>query len=212
MIILKVIMVLCYGLMIFTNYYANTKPLGGISTGEISDKYSTLFTPSGFTFSIWGLIYLLVGAFVISSIMNSRYFTTGNNIVIYLFILSTILNGSWLFAWHFDKILLSTIIMIAFLVVLLMILHNIHTDDTLGYVTFSVYSGWISVALIANISILITKYDIAFFMNYQWFWFIFIIIVSIGIMVTMFIRTSNYVYGLVFIWAYFGILMKFIQK
>lgn len=212
MIILKIVMVLFYSLMIYTNYYANTKPLGGISTGEISDKYSTLFTPAGFTFSIWGVIYLLVGSFVIISIANNRYFSSNNTLVIYLFILSCVINGAWLFAWHYDKILLSTIIMIAFLVVLLLILKNIQEADKIGYITFSVYSGWVSVALIANISILITKYDLSIFMNYQWFWFILILIVGVGIMTTMFIKTSNYIYGLVFVWAYFGILMKFIQK
>ncbi len=212
MVLLKVFMVVFFVSMIYINYYANTKPLGGISTGEISDRYNTLFTPAGFTFSIWGIIYILVGVFVVYNVFNPTYFEEGKQIVLYLFLLSTILNGSWLFAWHFDKILMSTIIMVVFLVVLLIILQNINPSEKIGYITFSVYAGWISVALIANVSILITKYDISVFMNYQVIWFIVIILVSIGILITMFIKTSNYIYGLVFLWAYFGIAMKFIQK
>ncbi len=29
-------------------------------TGELSDRYPNLFVPAGFTFAIWGLIYLLL--------------------------------------------------------------------------------------------------------------------------------------------------------
>lgn len=212
MILLKTSIVLFYFLMLYVNYLANAKPLGGITTGEISDKYNTLFTPSGFTFSIWGLIYLLLGIFIVSNLFDNRYASSDTNIVLYLFLISTVLNGSWLFAWHNDRILLSSIIMILFLITLLSILHFIPKEDVLGYTTFSIYSGWISVALIANISILITKYDISLFMNYQWVWFILILITSVGIMITMFLRTGNYIYGMVFLWAYFGIAMKFIEK
>lgn len=212
MIILKITSIVFYLFMIYMNYLANAKPLGGISTGEISDKYPTLFTPAGFTFSIWGIIYLLVGGFVISSILINNYYETENTIVIYLFIVSTILNVLWLLCWHYDKIGLSVIVMIAFLIVLLTILQNILPTDQLGFITFSIYSGWISVALIANISILIVKYDISLFMNYQTFWFILILLISVGILVLMFIKKANYVYGLVFLWAYFGIFSKFLSK
>ena len=212
MIIVKIIVVILFIGMIYINYLANSKPLGGISTGEISNKYNTLFTPSGFTFSIWGIIYLLVGAFVIVNTFQTTYFSPEISIVIYLFIVSMILNASWLFAWHFDKILLSTLIMITFLIVLLLALNSIQDGDTLGYITFSVYAGWISVALIANVSILIKKYNIPLFMEHQQFWFVLILIVSLAIMLTMFLVTSNFIYGLVFLWAYYGIAMKFYQK
>lgn len=211
MFIIKLFVLILYVGMIYMNYYANAKPLGGISTGEISDKYNTLFTPSGFTFSIWGIIYILVGIFVFQVVINNLYITPKIDIVIYLFMISTILNVSWLFSWHYDRILLSAIIMILFLIVLLTILNRIQPSNTLSYITFSIYSGWISVALIANISILITKYNISFFMNNQWFFFILILLVSLGIMISMFIKTSNYYYCGVYLWAYFGILMKFIK-
>lgn len=211
-ILIKFLVVSFFIFMIYFNYLANAKPLGGRTTGEISDKYDTLFTPPGFTFSIWGIIYLLVFAFVVMIVLQSSYITPKVDIVIYLFIVSMILNVLWLLCWHNDKILLSTIVMILFLVVLLTILHHIDKGDSLGYITFSVYSGWISVALVANVSILITKYNIPIFMNYQWFWFYLIVAVSIGIVILMYVQTKNIIYGLVFVWAYYGIIMKFLQK
>ena len=32
------------------------------STGNLSDKYQMSFTPAGFTFSIWGIIYFWLAA------------------------------------------------------------------------------------------------------------------------------------------------------
>lgn len=43
---------------ILVNGLATTLPLNGQSTGEISDRFPSLFTPAGYVFSIWGVIYL----------------------------------------------------------------------------------------------------------------------------------------------------------
>jgi len=107
--------------MIYMNYLANAKPLGGITTGEISDKYNTLFTPSGFTFSIWGIIYILVFMFVIVFVTSTPTSLSNPQLLGTLFIISCLLNASWLLSWHYDKILLSTVIMVVFLVTLLSI-------------------------------------------------------------------------------------------
>ena len=51
--------------MVAVNYLANVLPLNGRRTGEVSDAYPSLFTPAGVTFSIWGVIYLLLGLHVL---------------------------------------------------------------------------------------------------------------------------------------------------
>jgi len=51
--------------MVFVNYLAVTLPLNDKTTGELSDQYPNLFVPAGFTFSIWGIIYLLLAIFII---------------------------------------------------------------------------------------------------------------------------------------------------
>ncbi len=50
---------------IFVNYASTAFLFGDSDTGDVSDKYSTLFTPAGYAFSIWGLIYLALGAYVV---------------------------------------------------------------------------------------------------------------------------------------------------
>jgi hypothetical protein len=56
---------IAYVAMVATNFLANSLPINNRSTGEISDAYFNLFTPTGFTFSIWGLIYLLLAGYVV---------------------------------------------------------------------------------------------------------------------------------------------------
>ena len=40
------------------NGLATALPLNGIDTGAISDRLNVLFTPAGYVFSIWGVIYI----------------------------------------------------------------------------------------------------------------------------------------------------------
>jgi len=47
-------------LTLVINYLANAIPIADKNTGEVSDLYETLFAPAGFTFAIWGIIYLLL--------------------------------------------------------------------------------------------------------------------------------------------------------
>ena len=44
--------------VIAINGIAGSTGIFGETVGGISDKYNTLFTPAGYAFSIWGIIYL----------------------------------------------------------------------------------------------------------------------------------------------------------
>lgn len=50
---------------ILINYLSNLGIFSSNTISDISKKYDTLFTPAGYAFSIWGLIYILLFAFVI---------------------------------------------------------------------------------------------------------------------------------------------------
>jgi hypothetical protein len=209
MLILKIFSAITFVAMLLVNYLANSIPIGGNTTGDISAKYNTLFTPSGFTFSIWLVIYVLLSVFVISIFINPEVILTSNRLqVLILFCTVNVFNILWLLSWHNDRILLSTVFMVILLVLLLTILRFISKSDLLSYVTFSIYSGWISVALIANIAIFIVKKDYGFFMNNQYLWLFIALGLSFIIGVYMAFKHKNYYYSAVFLWAYFGILTK----
>ena len=57
---IKYINVVLFAGMLVMNYLANALPINGKTTGELSDSFPNLFVPAGLTFSIWGVIYILV--------------------------------------------------------------------------------------------------------------------------------------------------------
>jgi hypothetical protein len=207
-----------FALVLTVNALANILPINGLTTGEVSDNYINLFTPAGFTFSIWGLIYTLLGIFVVYQLVLS--FRNENSKFIedigYWFIISNILNSLWIYTWHNLMISINLVIMILLLVSLIMVYQRLdigHSRDDkkikmLVHVPFSIYLGWISVATIANFS--------AFFVSLNWngfglsetFWTVLVISVAILLGIIFTIKNKDVFYTLVVVWAFVGILSK----
>lgn len=209
LIILKGLIILSYGFMLVINVLANSLPLGGNTTGAISDKYPTLFTPTGFTFSIWGLIYVMLGILTYQLISKpADEFTQTLTLFAVMIILSSVLNGLWLIAWHNDYILTSSIVMVFLLLSLIASFLLSQNLSKLFQGTTGLYLGWVSVALIANISITFISYQMIPFGISEVVWLFIVVFVGIFIALLTLLRTGNIVYTLVFIWAFFGIFMR----
>jgi hypothetical protein len=158
--------------MIIMNYLAVSLPLGGLSTKELSDRLYNLFTPAGITFSIWGIIYLLLGIYVFYALFASNSAVHKNPYIDRIalpFLISCLLNGSWIVAWHYRTVLLSMFIMVALLLTLIFIYRTvpitykkkINFKEAVVFIPFSVYLGWISVATVANASALLVSYGVS---------------------------------------------------
>ncbi len=153
--------VVAYLAMVVMNALANALPLFGRDTGEISDSFPSLFTPAGFTFSVWGVIYLALAAFAVYQATAGARADSMLPRVRRLFVLSCALNIGWLTAWHALLIPVSEVIMVALLLTLIAIYRAAGAwaaPVSNGFrwavhVPFSLYLGWISVATIANTSI-----------------------------------------------------------
>jgi hypothetical protein len=116
---IRYINILLFAGMVYMNYLANALPINNRTTGAVSDAYPNLFVPAGVTFSIWGIIYLLLAAYV------ALQFTSGLKEVAVavgpLFALSCLLNALWILAWHYDRLWLSLAIMTGLLITLILI-------------------------------------------------------------------------------------------
>jgi translocator protein len=84
-------------------------------------RFTIYFTPANFAFSIWGLIYLGLTGFVIYQALPSQRNNPMMRRVGYPFALTSVLNGIWLFAWHYEYFVLSVFVMLALLATLLTI-------------------------------------------------------------------------------------------
>ncbi len=212
--ILKILTSIAFVAMVVVNFLANSLPINNRSTGEISNAYFNLFAPAGITFSIWGLIYLLLGAYIIYQFAERKKRKELINKINLLFLGTSLANISWIFAWHYDYIALSVFIMILLLFLLIKIadlirLQKFSFKEKLFILTpFSIYFGWITVATIANITVFLVSINWNGFSIADYIWTSIILVTGALIGVWRMIRDKNAVYGLVFIWAYSGILIK----
>jgi len=205
---------------IFINFLANALPLNGKYTGELSDSYPNLFVPAGLTFAVWGLIYLLLLLF---GFYQARDLFKKEKIsmpfldkISYYFILASIANILWIFAWHYEKVALSLVFMIVLLLSLLTIFLRLDIGKTIlakkerffVQTPFSVYLGWITVATIANVTALLISINWDGFGVSEVIWTMIVIIVALIITLLMIITRKDVAYSLVVVWALLGIYIK----
>lgn len=213
--IIRILTLVAYVVMVGVNFLAMYLPLGGKTTGEISDNYSNLFAPAGYAFSIWGLIYLLLAIYVIYQFKRGDDILVGK--VNRIFILNALLNAAWIFAWHNDIIWLSVILIIGLLISLIRIANILRKstlterDLRLVGLPFSVYFGWITVATIANITVFLVSLGWGGFGLADSFWTVVVLLIGALIGSWRMLKDKFISYGLVLIWAYVAILFKHVS-
>ena len=86
--------------------------LGFPDNGTISAQFQTIITPTGFTFAIWGIIFLSQLIFTIVQ-MLPQYRSTAivQDGVKYLYFYACIAQSAWTFAFGYFFFLLSTVFM-----------------------------------------------------------------------------------------------------
>jgi hypothetical protein len=205
--------------VIAVNALANILPINGYNTGQISAFYPNAFVPAGFTFSIWGVIYLLLLFYTIGFTyytlkqeQNPKAFALIERINIY-FLLTCVFNMSWIVAWHYLQIELSLVIMLLFLITLIQLFlksNTIARDLTLSQrfilqTPFIVYLGWISVATIANTTALLVAYKWTALSIAHVYWSASMILIALLLAVWMLLKFKAVPFALVVTWALWGI-------
>jgi translocator protein len=201
--------------VVVINTLANTLPLNGISTGEISDSYPSLFTPAGYVFSIWGLIYLLLAVFVVYQALPAHRGNPRLERLGYLFVVSCALNIGWLFAWHYLQIPLSLLLMLGLLATLILSYERLRigrSEVSRGErwgvrLAFSVYLGWITVATVANASVVLLELGV----RPGWtapFWALVAIVAATLVGLSVLKRRHDAAFVLVLVWAFLGIAAR----
>ncbi len=213
---LQILNGLAFGSMIFINYLSNTGLINNNTNASVSREVQNLFTPAGYAFSIWGIIYLLVLGFVIYQGLGLFQKKLENSLAEKIglwFITSCLLNSLWLFAWLHEQLLLAVVIMTLLLGSLMQIhlkTHSLKDKGSIKYnyytrLPFSIYMGWISVALIANVAGYLTQIGWDGFGMSDVFWTITMIIVA-GLLNLLVSRNHNLPeFALVGAWALIAI-------
>lgn len=215
--ILRYANILFFALTVVVNsIVGSTTLIGGKNTAQISDANPTLITPAGYVFSIWGIIYILLGVFVVYQALPKQQGKDYQKKIGWLFVLSSLLNIVWLFLWQFEYLPLSVVIMFLLLASLILIYLRLGVGKskvTMGerlaiHLPFSVYLGWITVASIANVSATLVSLNWDGFGISPEIWAALVVAVALIITVLMLITRKDVAYSLVIIWALVGIGVK----
>ena len=193
--------------MLVMNYLANALPINGKTTGELSDSFPNLFVPAGLTFSIWGVIYILVILYCIFQFKDYNAIPVSK--ISLAFGISCILNALWIVFWHYGRLPLSLLVMAGLLASLIYI--NIAIRDLpFGIIkaTFGIYLGWICIATIANVTAVLVTAGWNGFNISQEAWTIIMTAVGTLIVALTIFRLNNPFVGLAVAWAFLGIAIK----
>lgn len=204
---------------LFINYLSQTGIFNNTTIGALSDKYSNLFTPAGYAFSIWALIYLSLlsfTGFMLYQAFSKQKYTSFIEKTSGWFIVANIANCLWVITWLYEYTGLSVLVMLLILISLLKIVlnNNMERWDAPFKIIFfywwpiCLYAGWISVAIIANTASYLSKigWDGWIFSEVEWT----VIMIGIAVIVNLlmiYLRNMRE-FGAVGVWALFAIYAK----
>jgi benzodiazapine receptor len=201
------------------NSYANISVIGTMSVGEISDSFQNFFTPAGYVFSVWGVIYLSLLGFSIYQVLPSQREKPLMRRIGWLFILTNVFNGTWIFAWQFLLFPLSWVIIVGLLITLLLIYRQLDAErgrvgvaqKLLVHVPFSLYTAWVTVATIANTTILLQDLGFNGGPIAPQIWSAVIIVVGATIAGYVIYTRRDIAFTGVIVWAYAGIVNNYLS-
>jgi benzodiazapine receptor len=202
--------------MIAVNALANALPLNGQKTGQVADRFDVFFTPAGYVFSIWGLIYLGLAAFAVFQALPAQRTNERLRRVGWIVLLSAAANAAWLVLWHHELFLWSLLDMLALLVTLIAIYLRLGIgrgpapagERWLVRLPFSIYLGWITVATIANATVVLDHVGWSGLGLGPEVWTVAVLAVAVTIGAAVSLTRGDLAYGLVLVWAFVGIAVK----
>lgn len=209
---------LAFAILLAVNFLANALPINGRTTAAISDSFPLVFVPAGYTFAIWGLIYLGLSALVIYAALPAGRRSLRPAALGPWLPLNFAANALWILAWHYGAYAVSLALMLAILVSLKemharldavdRIAPSSRLDSWMVRAPLSVYWGWISVAIIPNatVTLLAAGWDGAPFGPVAWAAALVIVAAALNLAVVL--RRRDLLFGAVGVWALVGIAAR----
>ncbi|MGB5941589.1 MAG: tryptophan-rich sensory protein [Leeuwenhoekiella sp.] len=187
--------------------------------GEMSQQYDNLFTPAGYAFSIWGLIFLSLLGFALFCVRRSFFSDkdsefigqTGASVG-----MASLLASAWVIAFIYGYLLLSLALMLGILFYLLRGVIRLNMErwdapiEILAFVWWpiSFFSGWISVATIANFSVFLVKMDLTGSTLTQIVWTMVMITIAVFLNILMINLRNMREFAMVGAWALIAIFIR----
>jgi translocator protein len=193
------------------NWASQVFELNGNTNQALANRYDILYFPADWAFSIWGIIYTLLIAWVIYQALPSQRGNPYHRRIGYLFVVTAAANIGWIASFHYEQFALSMVMMLLLLVTLIAIVLRLGTRDAavplrdrwLIHIPFSVYLGWITAATVTNATYLL--YDAGYRESVLGIggeaWTVILLLVSAALAIMVIITRRDTAYALVIAWA-----------
>lgn len=160
----RVMVILATSATLVVNGLANTAGINGRSTGAVANQYDLPFTPAGYVFSIWGLIYLALVAFSAWQFSASGARSVRAAAIRSIYVFSAAANMAWLWFWHHEALAAAMVVMLLLLASLAVIYRQLSGSPPASRleawcldVPFRLYLAWITMAALANLSVVVAE-------------------------------------------------------
>jgi benzodiazapine receptor len=137
------------------------------TNSELSAKYQTLVTPSGYAFSIWSIIFTAELVWAIFQLFPSYRANELVDGVSYYFILACVAQMLWSIVFTTEQIAFSLIAMVSILIPLLIIItkstkigHQTLGEYWLMKFPFQIHAGWIMAATLVNFNVVLVAWNV----------------------------------------------------
>ena len=212
----RALMILSLAVVLVVNVLANALPINGLTTGEISDRFPILFVPAGYVFSIWGLIYLALIAFAVYIVTPKGRADERIDAIAWWFMAANLFNTAWILLWHYLQFTLTLIPIFGLLVSLVAIYLALRVgksgrswlEKLLVEVPFSIYLGWATVAVVANVTQVLYAIGWRGGPFSEALWAVIMLGIAAVLGVLMIFLRKEVAYPLVLTWAFVGIWVK----
>ena len=189
------------------SYLSNGRIINGQNNADVSAKYPTLFTPAGYAFSIWGLIYLSLVAYAVYQLRPARRDKRIHDWLAGPLLITSLLSMGWLVLFNAEWLLGSVLVILGMLGTALLLL--VRSQEWVlsrrgeGWlsVPFSLYAGWLTVATIANASVYLSSLGWRGYPLSPTLWALLLLTAAVAIAVGVSWRLRDAVFPAVVAWA-----------
>ncbi|MCR8969364.1 TspO/MBR family protein [Facklamia sp. 7083-14-GEN3] len=203
-------------LTLFVNYLGGSGLINDMSQQEVSAKYTTLITPAGFAFSIWGVIYtmVLITLIYLAFKRDNQKIMRTISLISPLFIISCFFNMGWIFSFSYELIGLSVVMIFLLLLALMKLIEKINYQSkdisyALPAYAFTLYAAWVLIATFLNISIFFVKIGWNGFGISDSVWSLVVITIAIVFVVGYVFMYKNAFFPISIAWAFYGIYSNY---
>jgi hypothetical protein len=201
-----------------TNVLANVAPFSGLTIGEISNTVfkDVLITPANYAFAIWGLIYLGLISLAVYQVLPAQRQNSSLRRIGYFLVLASLAQVAWVFFFQYRLFTVSLVAMVGILLPLIGAYQQLgvgrdrisRMDKWLVFMPLSIYLGWISVATIVNVALVLYNLGWQGWGISPEVWTAIALVAGAAIAATVSIQRADIAFVLVIVWAFIAIAVR----